>query len=114
MTIEEFHRHCLARKGVSEGFPFDETTVVYKVGGRMFALADVSLKRINVKCDPLEALALREKFSGVIPDYHMNKKHWNSLIMDGSLPDKRVYNWLDDSYQLVLASLPKEKRQQLT
>jgi predicted DNA-binding protein (MmcQ/YjbR family) len=113
MTAEEFRRYCLTRKGAGEDFPFDETTVVYKVGGKIFALVDTGFKRINVKCDPLEALALREKYQAVIPGYHMNKKHWNSLIMDGSLLDELVYKWLDDSYNLVLSNLPQSKQREL-
>ena len=113
MRIEEFRRYCLAKKGISEDFPFDESTAVYKVGGKIFTLTDTNLKRINVKCDPLKAVVLREKYNAVIPGYHMNKKHWNSLIMDGSLPDVLVYQWLDDSYKLVLTSLPKGKQQEL-
>jgi predicted DNA-binding protein (MmcQ/YjbR family) len=113
MTAEGFRCYCLARKEASEDFPFDETTVVYKVGGKMFALVDTGFKRINVKCAPLEALALREKYQAVIPGYHMNKKHWNSLIMDGSLPDELVYKWLDNSYKLVLGSLPQSKQREL-
>ena len=114
MTAEEFRRYCLSKKGASEDFPFDETTVVFKVGGKMFALAGTDFRRINVKCNPLEAVALREKHLAVISGYHMNKKHWNSLIMDGSLPDELVYKWLDDSYNLVLASLPQSKQRELS
>jgi len=112
MTREEYRQYCLSKKGATEDFPFDETTVVYKVGGKMFTLADTDLKRINIKCNPDEALILRKKYPPVIPGYHMNKKHWNSVIMDGSIEDELIYGWLDDSYNLVISSLSKKLRQE--
>ena len=113
MTKEEYRRYCLSKKGATEDFPFDETAVVYKVGGKMFTLADTTLKRITVKCLPEEAIALREKYPSVIPSYYMNKKHWNTVMMDGSIEDELIYSWIDNSYELVIAGLPKKLRQEL-
>ncbi|MCW5911891.1 MAG: MmcQ/YjbR family DNA-binding protein [Cyclobacteriaceae bacterium] len=111
MNIEQFQSYCLAKPGVTEEFPFGEETLVYKVMGKMFALADVTLfESINLKCDPEQAVALREQYPAVLPGYHMNKKHWNTVQMDGSLPDKLVKSWIDDSYNLVVASLPVKVR----
>lgn len=107
MNVEQFRNYCLVKPGVTEEFPFGEETLVYKVMGKVFALADVTLfESINLKCDPELAVQLREQYPAVIPGYHMNKKHWNTVMMDGSLPDKLVKNWIDNSYNLVAASLP--------
>jgi len=113
MNRDEFRRYCLAKKGVIEDFPFDESTVVFKVLGKLFALADVEFKRINLKCDPKRAIELREKYPCVIPGYHMNKLHWNTVIMDGSIENKLIYGWIDDSYDLVVAGLTRAQRQEL-
>ena len=114
MNIEDFRTYCLRKSGVTEGFPFDETTLVLKVMGKMFALADIdTFDGINVKCDPEIALELREQYSAVLPGYHMSKKHWNTIKMDESIPDRLVYQWIDDSYQLVVQSLPKKEREAL-
>lgn len=97
--------------GVEESFPFDEVVLVFKVGGKMFALADVDyFESINLKCDPEKAIELREQFPAVQPGYHMNKSHWNTIVMDGSVPDALVREWILDSYDLIVASLPKKKR----
>ena len=113
MTREEYREYCLSKNGVIEDFPFDETTVVYKVGGKMFTLADTDFKRINIKCHPDEAIILREKYPSVIPGYHMNKQHWNTVNLDGSIEDELIYGWLDDAYDLVVAKLTKKRRQEL-
>ena len=114
MNVEQFRSYCLAKRGVTEEFPFGEETLVYKVMGKMFALADVTLfKSINLKCDPEQAAELREQYPAVLPGYHMNKKHWNTVLMDGSLPDKLVKNWIDNSYNLVVASLPAKVKAEL-
>lgn len=98
--------------GVTEKFPFDETTLVFYLKGKMFCLTDVdAFDFINVKCDPEKAVQLREHYPGVLPGYHMNKKHWNTLAMDGSLPANKVREWIRDSYDLVVASLPKKLRE---
>jgi predicted DNA-binding protein (MmcQ/YjbR family) len=114
MNIESFREYCLSKKGVTEDFPFDENTLVLKVGGKMFALTDlVDEFKINLKCDPEKAIELRETHSSVIPGYHMNKQHWNTVIINGSVPDKFLYEWIDHSYRLVFKSLPKKIQNQL-
>lgn len=114
MNIEEYRDFCIALKGVSEEFPFDENTLVFKVMGKMFALCDVnSFESINVKCGPEKAIELREQYSTVLPGYHMNKKHWNTVLIDGSIDDKLIYQWILDSYHLVIASLTKKQREEL-
>lgn len=114
MNIEEYRDFCIALKGVSEEFPFDKNTLVFKVMGKMFALCDVNtFNSVNLKCEPEKAIELREQFSGVLPGYHMNKKHWNTILMDGSIDDKLIYQWILDSYNLVVASLTKKQREEL-
>lgn len=105
---------CTAKKGVLEDYPFDETTATFKVMGKIFAIADAQdFQSINVKCDPLKALALREQYSAVVPGYHMNKKHWNTLQLDGSLAHHDILEWIDDSYQLVAGKLPRNLKEEL-
>ncbi|MBK7651360.1 MAG: MmcQ/YjbR family DNA-binding protein [Flammeovirgaceae bacterium] len=114
MNIETFRSYCLSKKGVSEEFPFDENTLVFKVMGKMFALTDLdNFESVNLKCDPEKAVQLREEFSSVMPGYHMNKKHWNTVLMDSGISDRLVKEWIDDSYSLVVDSLPKRMRQEL-
>ena len=102
MNLETFRDHCLRKEGVTEEFPFGVDTLVFKVNGKMFALTDIeSFESINVKSLPEDAVQLREQYAAVQPGYHMNKKHWNTVIMDGSVSDKLVKAWIDQSYQLV-------------
>lgn len=109
MDIEEYRRWCIQKTGVTEEFPFDNKTLVFKVYGKMFSLLDVEdFESVNLKCDPEIAIQLREEYSGVKPGYHMSKKHWNTVSCDGSIPDKLILKWTDDSYQLVFDSLPKK------
>jgi len=112
VNIEEFREYCISKLGVTEEFPFDENTLVFKVSGKMFALTDVDLfSSINLKCNPEEAVLLREQYSAVKPGYHMNKKHWNTVEIDGSVPDALLFNWIDHSYNLVFEALPiKQKK----
>jgi predicted DNA-binding protein (MmcQ/YjbR family) len=111
MTLASFQSYCLAKKGVTEEFPFDKTTLVYKVMGKMFALTDLNeFASINLKCDPEIGAQLREEYPSVLPGYHMNKKHWITILMDGSINDKKLSHWVDVSYDLVVASLPKGQR----
>lgn len=111
MNIEELRNYCLTKKGVTESLPFDETTLVYKVMGKMFALTDTENDfSMNLKCDPEKAIELREKYPAVQPGYHMNKKHWNTIYIDGSISDVKLKSWIDDSYMLVVSSLPKKER----
>lgn len=102
----------LTKAGAEECFPFDEVTLVVKVGGKMFALigTDEHPLTVNLKCDPEIALELRERYDAVTPAYHQNKKHWNTVTLDGSVRAKLVKEWIDASYDLVIASLPKAKR----
>lgn len=92
----------MSKPGVTEGFPFGEDTLVFKVKGKIFALAnldgDLSL---NLKCDPAYALELREEHASVVPGYHMNKKHWNTVYIDGTISDSDIFSWIDHSYTLV-------------
>lgn len=115
MNIEELRTFCLSFKGVTESFPFDDTTLVFKVEGKMFCLAGLENTPVqcNVKCDPNRAIELREEFSGVIPGYHMSKTQWNTLVFDGSFSDKQAEQWINDSYDLVVAGLPKKIKSML-
>ena len=111
MNIEEFRNICIEIEGVTEEFPFDNETLVFKVYGKIFALANVeSFKSINLKCDPEYAVELREKFSAVVPGYHMNKKHWNTILIDGTLKNSFLKKLICDSYSLVLKGVPVSKR----
>jgi predicted DNA-binding protein (MmcQ/YjbR family) len=114
MDIEFFRNYCLSKKGVTEEFPFDEQTLVFKVMGKMFALTNVdTFVSINLKCEPEKAVELREQYEGVRPGYHMNKKHWNTVLIDGSISNKLLKEWIDDSYNLVAASLTKKIQEEL-
>ncbi len=109
MNIEELRDYCLQKPGVTEGFPFGETTLVFKVGEKLFLLAGLEEgDRFNAKCDPERAIELRERYDEVKPGYHMNKKHWNTIQMNGSLTMKQLHEMIDHSYDLVLKSLPKK------
>jgi predicted DNA-binding protein (MmcQ/YjbR family) len=112
MNIESLREYCLSRPGAEESFPFGPDTIVFKVGGKVFLLASLDSEelRFNVKCDPDRALELREEFSCVLPGYHMNKKHWNTVVVDGSASGRQLRDWIDHSYELVSASLPKKKK----
>ncbi len=115
MDIEILRLYCIGKPAVTEGFPFDETTLVFKVMGKMFALLslDAIPSQINLKCDPEKALELRAEYPAILPGYHMNKAHWNSIVLDGSLSHSLVYELIDHSYQLVLNGLPKKLREQM-
>lgn len=114
MDIESYRAYCLGKPFVTEEFPFDENVLVFKVLGKMFALTDVeAFESINLKCNPEMAIELRESYPAVVPGYHMNKKHWNTITMDGSVPDDLIKKWIDTSYQLVVDKLPKKDREKL-
>jgi predicted DNA-binding protein (MmcQ/YjbR family) len=99
---------------VTEEFPFDKNTLVFKVMGKMFALTDLdNFESVNLKCDPERAVQLREEFPSVQPGYHMNKKHWNTILMNEGVSDRLIKEWIDDSYSLVVGSLPKKLRLEL-
>ncbi|MEY3844033.1 MAG: hypothetical protein RL293_455 [Bacteroidota bacterium] len=111
MFLDDVRNHCLKKTGVTEGFPFDKNTLVFKVFGKMFALMDVDVfDSLNLKCDPEKAIELRETYQGVQPGYHMNKKHWNSVLLNEDVSDKLLLELIDHSYELVYASLPKKVR----
>ncbi len=112
MDIESLRNYCLLKDSVTEEFPFGNDTLVFKVNGKIFLLAslDNSPLQFNVKCDPDKAIELREQYDAIIPGYHMNKKHWNTVITDGSLSAKLLKEMIDDSYNLVAQSLSKKRR----
>jgi predicted DNA-binding protein (MmcQ/YjbR family) len=111
MNPEELREYCISKKGVIESFPFDEDTLVFKVMGKMFCLTSLSEPdHINLKCDPDLAITLREQHACVMPGYHMNKKLWNTVLMDGSVSKKILKEWIDHSYDQVVAGLPKKVR----
>ena len=115
MNIEEVRAYCLSLKGVTESFPFDETTLVFKVLGKMFALIGLEKMplQINLKCDPERSVSLREEFDGlIIPGYHMNKTHWNALYVE-KLPVRMVVDLIDHSYEVVVAKMTKKMKAQL-
>ncbi|UCH66442.1 MAG: MmcQ/YjbR family DNA-binding protein [Ignavibacterium sp.] len=112
MNVEQIREYCLSKKGVTEDYPFDEVTLVLKVMGKMFALVSIDEipLRINLKCDPELAIELREKYESVLPGYHMNKQHWNTIIVDGSIHPNEIKSWIDDSYNLIVLGLKKSDR----
>ncbi len=108
MNIEDFRNYCLAKKKVTEELPFDENVLVFKVLGKMFALTHVqNFDSVSLKCDPAKALTLRELYPAVSPGYHLNKKHWNTIRMDSTIPDSFIRDLVDQSYDLVIKGLPK-------
>ena len=115
MDIEYLWEYCNSKPFSKESFPFDQEHVVFKVKGKMFALFSVEqFKSINLKCNPERVIELREKFSAVLPGYHMNKKHWNTVIVNEDLSDKEVLKLIDHSYELVVKSLPKKIQNELS
>jgi len=115
MHIEEFRTYCLAKPGVTESFPFDEVTLVFKVMSKMFALTGLNGEQftVNLKCDPERALDLREAYPEIQPGYHMSKKHWNTIDFEGSLEDKMLMELIDHSYDLVVSKLKKAEKEAL-
>ncbi len=112
MDFATLRSYLLAKAGAMEDFPFDDKTLVLKVGGKMFALLGLNEEplRVNLKCDPLKAEVLRQRYPAVLPGYHMNKRHWNTVVLDGSVPEEEVLAMIDDSYELVVKGLPKAQR----
>jgi predicted DNA-binding protein (MmcQ/YjbR family) len=114
MYIDEFRDYCLSKKEVTEELPFDENTLVFKVAGKIFAITDIDkFKSINLKCDPDKAEDLRARYNAVQPGYHMNKKHWNTIINNSDVNDTLLKQWIDESYELVIKGLPKKIKQEL-
>jgi len=115
MNIEEFRKYCLAKPYVTEEFPFGPDTLVFKVAGKMFALTSLggSEFTVNLKCGPEYAIELRDLYPEIRPGYHMNKKHWNTVSFEGSLNEQLLRKLINHSYDLVIGSLPKSKREEL-
>lgn len=114
MNIEEFRIYCLSKKGVTDSFPFDNVTIVMKVLDKMFALGNLDGDlSINLKCDPEKRAGLREQYAAVKPGYHMNKKHWNTIEIDGSIANGTIQEWIDDSYNLVVSKMTKKQKEVL-
>jgi predicted DNA-binding protein (MmcQ/YjbR family) len=115
MDLAQFREYCLAKPVVTEGTPFGEDVLVFKVAGKIFALAalDEVPARVNLKCDPDLALEWRDRYEQVQPGYHMNKKHWNTVEIDCGIPEMELRKMIDHSYDLVVASLPKAIRAKL-
>lgn len=115
MNIEELRDYCLQKMYSSEGFPFGEDTLVFKVGEKIFLLISLAQgNRFNVKCDPERAIELREQYEEIVPGYHMNKQHWNTVYMDGRLTFKQLTELIDHSYDLIFSSLPRKLQAELT
>ena len=115
LSLDSLRKHLLSKRGATEETPFGPDVLVFKVMNKMFALLawqDIPL-RITLKCDPDDALALRQQYAAVQPGYHMNKRHWNTIVLDGSIPVPAVLEMIDDSYALVVASLSKKQRAEL-
>jgi predicted DNA-binding protein (MmcQ/YjbR family) len=115
MNSAELRDHCLSFTGTEETFPFGPRTSVFKVAGKMFALSQLGADslRVSLKCEPELAEALRETYPAVVPGYHLNKRHWNTVIIDGSLPDEAIREMIEDSYDLVVGKLPPARRRAL-
>lgn len=115
MDIESLRNYCLSKPAAEETEPFGPNTLVYKVGGKIFLLfgIDSDPLQFNAKCDPEKVIELRERYDCVQPGYHMNKKHWNTIVIDGSVSDKLLKEWIDDSYHLIVDSLPAKAKAQL-
>ena len=114
MDIELLREKCLSLPYVEEKFPFDEYTLVFYVGSKLFALTDLQTPNsVNLKCDPDQAIELRERYMGIVPGYHMNKKHWNTVAFNADVSDKLILELLHNSYQLVWNKLPRKEREAL-
>lgn len=115
MNIESLREYCISKKAVTEGFPFGEETLVFKVMDKIFLLVSLSSNplQFNAKCNPEKAIELREEYDAIKPGYHMNKKHWNTVVIDGSISTKLIKEIIDDSYNLIVQSLPKKSREEL-
>ncbi len=114
MNIEELRNYCVKKNHVEECFPFDDETLVFKVMNKIFCLVNLTPPHsANLKCDPLKAIEMREKYEEITPGYHMNKKHWNTIELGGSLRKSLLKELIDDSYNLVLASVPKKFKEKI-
>jgi predicted DNA-binding protein (MmcQ/YjbR family) len=115
MDPETIRKYCLKKKSVRESFPFGNSTLVFKVSGKIFLLLSLEAvpAQFNVKCDPEQAELYREEYASVIPAYHMNKKHWNTIVLDGNVPSRLIREMIDASYALVINTLPLKARAKL-
>ena len=116
MNIEEIREYCLSKAYVEESFPFDEVTLVFKTGNKMFALLpldNIDNPSVNLKCEPERNLELREKYEGIKPGFHMNKKHWNTVLLDSDVDNKTIKELIDISYTLIFDKLPKKLKEEL-
>ena len=113
MNIEEIRDYCISLKAVTESFPFDETTLVFKVMNKMFCLLSLDKQQVNLKNNPEKNIELRAHYPVIIPGYHMNKEHWNTVGLDGTVPPKLIVEMIDESYQLIIESLTKKKQLEL-
>jgi predicted DNA-binding protein (MmcQ/YjbR family) len=114
MNIEELRTYCISLKGVTEDFPFDKSTLVFKVGGKMFCMTNLDGDlSVNLKNEPERNIELREEFPAITPGYHMSKTHWNTVNIDGSISDDILKNLIDESYDLVVLKLKREEKQKL-
>ena len=115
INVESLRNYCISKPFVTEEFPFDEVTLVFKVAGKMFALLPLDEIKllISLKCDPDRSVELREQYPAIIGAYHMNKKHWNMIEINGSVASELVLSLVDHSYDLVFSALPKRTREQL-
>lgn len=113
MNIEEIREYCISLKGVTESFPFDETTLVFKVMNKMFCLLGLDDFRVSLKNDPEKNIELRAHFPAIIGGYHLNKQHWNTIHLNGTVPPELLIEMVDKSYQLIAESLPKKKQIEL-
>lgn len=116
MDAETLREYCLKKTGTTEDMPFGPDTLAFRVQDKIYALVSLETfpTRFNAKCDPERALKLREEHPAIVPGYHMNKTHWNTVVLDGSLPDRLVESIVDESYDLIVASLPRKQREALT
>jgi predicted DNA-binding protein (MmcQ/YjbR family) len=116
MNNEEIREYCLAKPAVTEGFPFNDTALVFKVAGKMFALLDLSeeSRGISLKCDPELAIELREQYPEVTPAWHFNKTHWNGVHLGGQITPGQLKEWIDHSYDIVVQSLPVSQKRKLS
>lgn len=115
MNHEAIREYCLSKPAVTEGFPFNDTALVFKVAGKMFAVLDLSEdeRGITLKCDPEMAIELRERYPEVTAAWHFNKKHWNGVDLRGAVSDRELIKWIDHSYDLIVESLPSNTRKEL-
>ena len=115
MNIEAFSDYCLSKKGVEEGFPFDETTLVFKVMNKIFAITGLDAEefKVNLKCEPEQAILWREEFEEIQPGFHMNKKHWNTVHFEGELKIAFIKELIDHSYNMVVKGLTRKMKEEL-